>query len=1520
MSNVRSARVIPKIKVSKPKVIIQTNQVGRPTRNNTFLKKTPKTIYESIPIKKVIPKKVFKKKSKQEKKVVIKVKSKPKVSKPVIHYDKVKPKFNKVKTSPKDPIVSRPNIRIYTEPLVIRREGINGLMKIYRWNGWKLPAKHYDVRYSNDYLRDQQVLDIQTYIENYYNAYMNFLKLRLNQLRGGMLWYLGLKLKIFKPNQHTIDIGEFYLKSNPQAVLIANLQSNNYSRYTGNIFRSQIEYILSTFKEKVSSGIDSKLGSNFLILEIEHSEITTIIYRPNPGGAHIALNYLSGKCISNIKNKDNKCLRWSIANYLYHKENNKYETRPERLYKYLKRINFDGIEEPVYAMKDIFKKIEDNNQDLDISLNLYALRVSDRSVDHTEASEEYDENYKQIQMVHNDLDVTRDIINKLNNEIEEKVIALNVMLKSKIKDIKDLSYDKEKIYVNDEIIKRESVPEMKELIDDNIKDNFINDELKQYNHKQTQIKRIKECLLKKEKDISYEVQPEIITDKIKSNHINILIVEENINESTFNSHYILITNLEALMKVEKNHICRLHCAMKFKIKDERNAHEEEGRCRLFPPRKISMPKEGSQKAFRSYNKMLPVPYIIFADTEAILKKVEINAGDNTVITQEHHMCSYCIYVICTYDDKQTYDINGKPNYFILKKATTEEELKELPSNFIFDLDKLTTNLTKKFTKLLKDNLKLPKLEPKDKSNPCYARCYVCKDNLDKKSVPYHDLITNEFKGYVHQKCSKKLKYPKNLTIPIIMHNSKGYDLHFAMKGLYPILTILNYHRKKDIDNYNDFIRANQTKKIYKPLSISCIGDNSEKFKSLTVNHMRFLDSYTHISGSLDECAKELNKDTDFHNLDNLFKLKYSKEQIAILKEKQIFPYEYLDSVAKLKANIPNINTQEGIEAFSSNLNLYNPNSEDIKKVNKLTKEFNLKTMEDLHDLYLTIDVLILADIWVNHRNICIKDSELDPTNYLSGPAYFNDKLYKMTKAKVDLLSDYDMYCEFENAKRGGLAVIRKKLSISNNKYMGSLYDKSKEDSFFWYIDANSLYATAMAMYMPIGDFKWVNEVNYTKEDILDLDDTGDCGYAFLIDLEYPKELHISHNDYPMAFYKRTVNRSEYSKTQLDQIQSMKLKPVETEKLIADFRTRERYLVHYRNLKFYLKHGLRIKKIHKVISFKQSEWMKPYIDDAVEKRKQSSSKLLKNYYKLAGNAVFGKQLENKRKFKSYKHLYADENSYEFKRKFIKETSSRLFEKVHIIEANKFVCLESLKSRLTLDNPIFVGWAILELSKLVMQEFYYDVLKVKYREAIVMCGTDTDSLFLEIKTEDLFKDIADDPKLLDYLDISDYPDDHPLFKYIPNADINYLKSRNMKVLGKFKDEKNGDIITRFCGLRAKMYSIESISVGRLDIKSDKLKINRIKNEDKKAKGTKKVVLKKTINHYDYENTLKNNEILQADNLNFRSKEHVITTRKMTKVALSSFDDKAYTLPDGINTLAYGSCLINKPKIQINRINID
>ena len=466
--------------------------------------------------------------------------------------------------------------------------------------------------------------------------------------------------------------------------------------------------------------------------------------------------------------------------------------------------------------------------------------------------------------------------------------------------------------------------------------------------------------------------------------------------------------------------------------------------------------------------------------------------------------------------------------------------------------------------------------------------------------------------------------------------------------------------------------------------------------------------------------------------------------------------------------------------------------------------FNIKNLGEYHDLYVQSDTALLADVFQSFRDKYIEIYELDPAHFLSTPGLAWQACLKKTQIKLELLTDNDMLLMFEKGIRGGMCQVSHHYAKANNKYLKN-YDKSKESSYAVYLDANNLYGWEMSKKLPVRAFKWLDNLSkFTGEFLKNYDENGDKGYIFEVDVEYPEKLHSMHSDLPFL--------------------PERMKIIKCEKLVCNIRNKENYIIHMSSLTQALNHGLKLKKVHKVIEFEQEAWLKPYTMMNTELRIQAKNDFEKDFFKLMNNAVFGKTMENVRNHRVIKIVATD------KGRSILASEPNYHSTKYI--SKDLLIMEMKKAEVKMNKPIYLGQAILDLSKTLMYEFWYDYIKPMYDDEAKLCYTDTDSLVIHIKTDDFYKDIANDVKRL--FDTSNYnkKNNRPL-----------PIGKNRKVIGMFKDEIGGKIMTEFCALRVKTYAFKLID----------------DTEMKKAKGAKKCTVKRQLMFENYIDALFNDKII-------------------------------------------------------------
>ena len=924
-----------------------------------------------------------------------------------------------------------------------------------------------------------------------------------------------------------------------------------------------------------------------------------------------------------------------------------------------------------------------------------------------------------------------------------------------------------------------------------------------------------------------QAYPIYVSKEKFENVMNLLLISDDEK-----NHYVYMKDFNRFMhhktkSHQRKHFC-MHYLQCFSSERVLNKHKEV--CiEINGEQAIKMPNLGSKIEFTNYNKQMKAPFVIYADFEAITEPVHgCNPSDDKSFTenyQKHTDCGYGYKVVCCYNDKYS-----KP----IKYYRGEKAVYKFMEALLDEVKYCRQTIKHKSNKPL-----VMSPEDEDKFQKATS-CHICGKKYKKsdKRVRDHCHINGEFRGSAHNQCNRDFTISDK--IPVIFHNLKGYDSHFIMQEIGKIIENNTYIDKKG--------ETRQHK-------INVIPNNMEKYMAFMLGYkLVFIDSLQFMNQSLANLVKNLPEDS-FKYTNEVFK----DEKFRLMKQKGVYPYDYMSNFDKF--NETQLPTKD---EFYSQMNKTHITDEEYSHAQNVWNTFNLKTMGEYHDLYLKSDVLLLADVFENFRKTCLEYYRLDPCHYFTSPGLSWDAMLKMTEVNLELITDIDMYQFVEKGLRGGISYIANRYGKANNKYMQN-YNSNETSKYLMYLDANNLYGWAMSQYLPTGNFKWLNKQQIKNINWKTVDAENKTGYLLEVDLDYPQELHDLHNDYPCGAEQIKVQQDMLSDYCQRIAEKFGIKSGQVSKLIPTLGNKTKYVLHYRNLQLYRKLGLKLTKIHRVLSFDQSPWLKTYIDFNTRQRTNAKNAFEKDFFKLMNNSVFGKTMENIRKQEDIK-LVTNE------KQLSKLTSKPTFINSKIFNKN-LVAVHKIKESLTLNRPAYVGMCILDLSKTLMYDFHYNFIKNKYGNKAKLLFTDTDSLTYEIEAEDVYSDFWNHK---DMFDNSDYPSNHQFYD-----------STNKKVIGKFKDEAAGVPITEFVGLRSKMYSY--------------IKDNN--NGGKTAKGIKKNVIKQEINHADYKDVLFNEKQLYHQMKTIRSNHHELGSYTINKTSLSCFDDKRYLHPNGLDSYAYG-----------------
>lgn len=993
-------------------------------------------------------------------------------------------------------------------------------------------------------------------------------------------------------------------------------------------------------------------------------------------------------------------------------------------------------------------------------------------------------------------------------------------------------------------------------------------------------------------------------------HVELLIIVDEQKKEQVNAHWIYITNYTrffASPSVNKRFdrfICR-RCTLDFP--SEQRLTEHKPSCGKQTQGRPVLPYDYEKwKYFKDFNKKLIREFVIYADFEAfndpLTHSTDSSKSEQNRLT-EHIGASFCFHTVCrsrpefnktviyTYDKDDLDDKTRVGRRFIGDIEMERERINGLIQQYF------------SYPLHIGDSI----IEPDDCCKICklhlnhgfmphwkYKNCRL-KDSFkdDKeyftrlramKKKPYDDdfqeiLLAenreiidiwdaskqfNNFIGKAHHACGYwRPGVPSYWgRIPVVFHNLSGYDAHFILKALDPSAKGQN-------------------------MKFGGIPQSGDKFMSFSFRGLQFIDSLKFMNSSLDSLSQNLLKSgkNNFTNFLTHFKDKTEDVQTLLLQKGE-FPYEYFNHPRVFKeTSLP------PIECFHSQLYDKDISHEDYQKALKVWNHTNCKSFKDYHDLYLVVDVLLLADIFENFRTLCLQQDGLDPVNYVSLPGYCMDSAFIFCGSRwdgnvgqsdnfpfcVDLFTrkQEDMYTFVEESIRGGVSMTPGRYSKANHKYLQD-FDSNLISKYILYLDANNLYGFAMNQLLPFCDYTWVKP---ELVDLMSIPRDSPVGFIFEVDGYFPDSTHDYLSDFPPNPVNQIVTEDMLSPLSISMNERYNNKHDDkTEKLLCTLEPRKFYKCYYATLQLYCTLGFVITKVHRVLRFHQSDWLSKYINFNTTQRAKSKNAFEKDFYKLKNNSVYGKFIQNNRKFREVRPI--DRNKDKIK------WSPHLVGRGKIINEN-FVLGYFYPGKIDLNSPVIVGSVILDHSKYLMYHFYYIVMKQQYRDSLRLLFTDTDSLCMEITHDDPMNDLHQTGVLKEWFDLDEYPKDDSYYGF------NYQDSTNKKVIGKFKDEfvkdGKGVYITEVVALRSKMYScLQSDGVNK-----------------QTAKGVT-AAAKRKLQHEKYVACVMQTEKFEIEKvpmISLRSDGfNVMNTISITKATISPCDSKLYLI-DQLHTKPYG-----------------
>ena len=1242
------------------------------------------------------------------------------------------------------------------------------------------------------------------------------------------------------------------IKTNSEGIVEAR-EDVNFSLKSVRLEEFDINYVLNKLEEQIA--IYVRNGSNWniegvIFFDLRVTQYSSIRHLAGRGSNSFSLppHLKKRNAVINVSNSGDDCFRYAVLSLLHYDELRKqYRSRPSSYKKWMDEHNWFGITFPFSA--DQIPLFESNNNGLYI--NLYQWNDAEESAKLIRKASKP----KDAPTISKVLNI---LLVKLENGCSHYVgiVDIKKIIKENVNNLKlPEGLKNKKAVVNvldqtDDSFKYAllSVLHYKEMGDHERREALTYEKLiDRYNWESVKFPMTKAQLTAFERDnpgiyihlmewtkensvIQLRAAPKPKKAPCDSRYVSLLCFKKNKTEEY---HYVGVTSIDRLLNTKngeenyhKNYCLR--CLKPFFSKKSLEEHfihcEEEVT--------LKMPKKNMIK-FENYKKMERLPYCVYIDSECILKK---DSSNSNIV---HHVpIAIGVLLVAHSELENPLDIPYKAFDGLDCVHNALKYIEDI-SKQVFEWNQLYFNRTLEMTYDDEKDFRLA------------LNCYLCKEkfNDQRTKVREHDHLNGKFRGAACVDCNSKLKVRKNV-LPVICHNFKNYDSHLLCEN--------GLGKMKD---WKLNIIPNSSEKYVAIMASYPICTRNEKTVYMNIE---FKDSCLFLQESLESLAKNLQD----CQLVNAKKCLPENACLDLVSAKGIFPYEFLDCIEKLdEKELP------PREMFYDNLNKEECSERDYSRAVDSWKIFGCETLKDYMLSYMSLDIHLLADVFEAFRKMVFFQDKLEALHYFTLPGITWDSAFLSTNTAVEAIQENEMYEFISSGIRGGMVVTNSHIAQGNSKYLPDQHDPSKEQVEILYLDQNNLYGASLSMKLPKNNFKWLTseECETLRKNIVSMDLDGDEGYLLECDLIYPENIHEATKDLPFAPERLKIDKSNFTTFMHQQIQNERY--VQTKKLTLNQWDKEGYVIHAKLLQFFMKHGMQISRIKRGLKFYQEAYFEPYISFNSKHRKNASNTFEKNYFKLKNNSLFGKTCEEVKKRINFRLC---NNSDEL----CILTSKPSFERFIIFNENLVgVCLA--KESILLNKPIYIGQAILDLSKLIMYEMFYDQLKPMEKKfegsKIDLLAGDTDSFILKLVNIDSKTQFF--PALKNTFDSSNYPVDHELFS----------EDRKAKLLC-FKDESAGIPISEILMARPKCYSI----------------LYSNNHEMKRAKGVRRPTLKKLITHDDYKKAFNDMVELSFNETRIASKKHHLMTLTYSKKAISFFEDKRVWLNHN-ESLPYGNCKI-------------
>ena len=673
---------------------------------------------------------------------------------------------------------------------------------------------------------------------------------------------------------------------------------------------------------------------------------------------------------------------------------------------------------------------------------------------------------------------------------------------------------------------------------------------------------------------------------------------------------------------------------------------------------------------------------------------------------------------------------------------------------------------------------------------------------NKMKVIHHDhaFEKNNILSFICRECNLQIKNDKK--IPLYFFNGSKNDNTIIFKSL---------------------------SKIYKDeITISCIGNSSERFKSIEFKFknmkysFKLLDISNFIKGSLSELSGKL---SDEHKI---ITKRHFPNNFELLKQKTHFPYEWVT-----KENISNKNLPP-IENFYSSLKLQNINQKQYDETLRIYKELKCKNIKDYLEIYMKLDICLQSDIFNVFRDIIWNQFQIDCCKYITSCSLSLDLMLKYTGVKIELFKDITMFDFTDSSIMGGLCIASQNIAEDDNN-KSTISDT----------DVVSLYPYVMTQKLPISNYKFVSKFDKLKYG-------QDKNYSCLLNVEIYTTEKVLNNKI-LSQFPALISKTRVLYNQLSEFQRKNLKEnyKSSEKLISHLGYDKNSYISFEMYEMMKSLGYKI-NIKKILEYKHSNFMKPYIDFCFKKKsfyKSIGDKNMSLTFKILMNSLFGVMMTRVQNFKYFKIVTLEEQ-------VDKLSSKPNFITRNIINANLSI-LEMGKLSVIYSYPILIGSIILQNSKVHMFNYLYKTYLKLFGDDYKVLYMDTDSIYAKLNmSHEKYLEIFKNNKEIFGEDIGQLNTDH----------------LNNKI-------KEGV----FLSSKSYSYSCEN------DIPGNE---NKLKNNIIHTKGISDCYSKQYISHILFKETLINNN--KPDKIIFNTiqiKKQKISTKQIKKNDIEFLNDKRY-----------------------------